>query len=255
MWHTTQDGKYRVESLSATTFPGVEKLLTDHFFTDENVCIGTEVDKNPLAGEEQLELIADAALDGLSLVAVENETDEVVSVLINKLQVAPTNSSEKSFFEVFAEERCKQPESRAVVDFMIDLDARCNYFEKYGVDCSIELMYMGTHREHRRKGLAKLLGQTTLELAKKYRGGPYKKMTVEDLGPKYAFIAPRTPTRKDPKICTGLWSAPGSKKVGEDLGFEVLLTVSLKDFVFNGKPYTDRIGAEATCEGAARRID
>lgn len=114
---------------------------------------------------------------------------------------------------------------------------------------------MGTHREHRRKGLAKLLGQTTLELAKKYRGGPYRKMTVEDLGPKYAFIAPRTPTTKDPKICTGLWSAPGSKKVGEDLGFEVLLTVSLKDFVFNGKPYTDRIGAEATCEGAARRID
>lgn len=64
------------------------QLLTDHFFPDENVCIGTEVDKNPLAGEEQLELIADAALDGLSLVAVANDTDEVVSVLINKLQVS-----------------------------------------------------------------------------------------------------------------------------------------------------------------------
>ncbi|CAH0584160.1 unnamed protein product [Chrysodeixis includens] len=255
MWHTTADGKYRVESLSAATFPGATKVLTDHFFLDENVCIGTEVDKNPEAGEEQLELIADAALDGLSLVAVEVETGEVVSVLFNKLQVAPSDSSEKSFFEVFAEERCKHPASRAVVDFMIDLDARCNYFEKYGVDCGIELMYMGTHREHRQKGLAKLLGQTTLELAKKYRGGPYKKMTVEDLGPKYSFIKPRKPITKDPKICTGLWSAIGSSRVGKALGFEVLLKVDLKDFFYNGKSYTDRIGADAFCEGAARRID
>lgn len=126
---------------------------------------------------------------------------------------------------------------------------------RYGVDCSIELMYLGTHREHRRKGLAKLLGKITLDLAKKYRRGPYGKITVEDLGPKYGFLAPRIVPTKDPKICTGLWSAIGSKKVGKALGFEVLVTVSLKDLIFNSEPYIDEIGNYVFCEGAAKRID
>lgn len=42
---------------------------------------------NPIAAEELLELSADAALDGVSVVAVEISTGEVVSACFNKLQV------------------------------------------------------------------------------------------------------------------------------------------------------------------------
>lgn len=63
------------------------QVIRDAFFPDETVCIGTEVNKNPAAGEELLELCADAALDGVSLVAVEIRTVEVVSACFNKLQV------------------------------------------------------------------------------------------------------------------------------------------------------------------------
>lgn len=51
------------------------------------MCTSTGVNKDPLAVEELLELAAEVALDGLSLVAVEIDTDDVVAVLINKLQV------------------------------------------------------------------------------------------------------------------------------------------------------------------------
>lgn len=61
------------------------QLLKDHFIPDENVCIGTGISKNPLAGEDLLELAADAVLDGISLVAIDIKTDEVAAVLINKL--------------------------------------------------------------------------------------------------------------------------------------------------------------------------
>lgn len=50
--------------------------------------IGTEVNKNPAAAEELLELCADAALDGVSLVAVTTDTREVVAASFNKLQAS-----------------------------------------------------------------------------------------------------------------------------------------------------------------------
>ncbi|KAJ8713383.1 hypothetical protein PYW07_013753 [Mythimna separata] len=165
-------GKYRVESLSAATMPGALKLMMEHFFQDEPVCNGTEVNKNPLAGEELLELCADAALDGLSLVAIDDSSGEVVSVVFNKLQEVPLGS-EKTFFEIFSEERCKQPSSRALVDLMVRLDTQCDYAKRYGVDCWNELMFLGTHRQHRGKGLAKLLCKTSLEAAKKFKDGPF----------------------------------------------------------------------------------
>ncbi|XP_063892816.1 uncharacterized protein LOC110370191 [Helicoverpa armigera] len=80
--------------------------------------------------EELLELCADAALDGMSLVAVSNDSDEVVSAMFNKLQEVPTKGSEKTFFETFAEERCKQASSRALVDLMVEFDTKCNFYER-----------------------------------------------------------------------------------------------------------------------------
>ncbi|KAJ8713384.1 hypothetical protein PYW07_013754 [Mythimna separata] len=228
-------------------------LIKEHFFQDEPVCNGTELNKNPLAAKELLELCADAALDGLSLVAVAVKTGEVVAVLFNKLQEAPSDSTEKTFFEIFSEERCKQPSSRAVVDFMIELDSKCDFASRYGIDCWFELMFLGTHPQHRGKGLGKLLGKTAIEAAKKFKDGPFAPMTTEDLGPKYSFLKPRTTVMKVPKLCTSLFTSIGSQKIGKDLGFTVLVTVSLNGYMFEGKSYSER-GVEGFCEGAAKII-
>ncbi|KAF9811258.1 hypothetical protein SFRURICE_002627 [Spodoptera frugiperda] len=250
----TDDGKYRIESLSAATLEGSLKVMRDDFFQDENVCTGVGLGKDPVAIEEMIELSADAALDGLSLVAVEIASGEVVAVAFNKLQVAPSESSGKSFFETFIEERCKRPKSRAVIDFMVDVDAKCNHFERYGIDSLVELLFLGTCREHRQKGLAKLLCKTSIEVAKKLKDGPITPLKVEDLGPKYAFMKPRKPITKVPKLFTSMWTADGTKKIGKDLGFEVLVTVSLKDYFFEGKRFSDGLGFVTTCEGAAIKI-
>ncbi|CAH2244515.1 jg17988 [Pararge aegeria aegeria] len=126
----TENGKYRIESLSPTTFPGALRIIRDVFCQDENVSIGSEVNKNLKAAEELLELCADAALDGVSLVAIEINTGEVVSVSFNKIQIQTTDASEKPFFDIFAEERCTQASSRSLIQFMANVDARCNFFKK-----------------------------------------------------------------------------------------------------------------------------
>nr|XP_049706934.1 uncharacterized protein LOC110370210 [Helicoverpa armigera] len=253
-WFTTKDGKYRIESLSAATLPGALKLMDEHFFKDEPVCIGTEMNINPLAREDMLELCADAALDGMSLVAISNENEEVVSALFNKLQEVPTNTSEKTFFETFSEERCKHGPSRAVVNVMVELDAKCNFYEKYNADCACEFMFLGTHREHRRKNLGMLLCRTAVEQIRKLKYAPATPLTIQDLGPKYSFMKPRTPITKVPEICHALCTTVATQKIFKSLGFDEVATFPLADFTFNGKPYSKR-GVSGFCIAFAMRIN
>ncbi|PZC84316.1 hypothetical protein B5X24_HaOG205511 [Helicoverpa armigera] len=204
--------------------------------------------------EELLELCADAALDGMSLVAVSNDSDEVVSAMFNKLQEVPTKGSEKTFFETFAEERCKRASSRALVDLMVEFDTKCNFYERYNVDCGCEFMFLGTHRHHRQKHLGELLCQTAVEQTRKIKDNPVTPLSIQDLGQKYSFMKPRKPVTKIPKICTALCSAIGTQKIVRSLGFTVVATFSLTDCLFNGKPFSER-GVTTFCEGVAKRID
>ncbi|KAH9641708.1 hypothetical protein HF086_005154 [Spodoptera exigua] len=209
------------------------KVITDSFCQDESVSIGTEVNKNPVAAEELLELCADAALDG----------------------VATSDSSEKPFFEIFAEERCTQPSSRALIEWMAEVDGKCNFFDKYNVDCSLEIMFLATLREHRHKRLGRILCSTSIDLAKRLKNGPVSKMSVQDLGPKYSNMAARKPVTKVPKICQALWTSEATQKIGKVLNFEVGIRVSFDDFYYDGKSYRERLGREVFAEAAAIRLD
>ncbi|KAI5645490.1 hypothetical protein NE865_02577 [Phthorimaea operculella] len=255
-WCTTDNGKYRIESLAAATLPGALKVIREAFCQDEAVSIGSEVNKNPVAAEELLELCADAALDGVSLVAIETATGEVAAVAFNKIQVAVSDSSEKPFFEIFAEERCTQASSRSLIQFMAEVDGRCNLFQKYGVDCSLEIMFLATQRQHRRQKLGYILCKTSIELAKKLKNGPVSTITLQDLGPEYSSMKPRTVPKNIPKICQAIWTAEYSQKIGKALNFTVHLTVEMKEFVHNGKTYADRLGDQsAFIQVAALTLD
>ncbi|CAG9561079.1 unnamed protein product [Danaus chrysippus] len=233
-----------------------DMIIKEDFFKEEVVSIACEVNKNLKAIEELLELCADAALDCVSVVAVVVETGEVAAVLFNKIQVQSTDASEKPFFAIFAEERCSQTSSRSLVEFMVDVDGRCNFFEKYNVDCSFELMFFGTKSTHRRRGLAKLLIQSSINIARKYKDLNMTQLCVNDLGPKYAHLMPHKPYGTYPKICQAIMTAEGTRRIAKALKFTVHLTLPLSKFVFNGKTYTERIGEESSfCEVVALALN
>ncbi|XP_061715316.1 uncharacterized protein LOC133523656 isoform X3 [Cydia pomonella] len=226
-WYTTESGKYRVESLSAETFPGALKVIQEAFCQDEAVSIGSEVNKDPAAQEELLELCADAALDGVSLVAIE------------------VQSPEKTFFDVFVEERCNRPSSKSLIQFMSNVDARCNLFEKHQADCSLEIMFLATFREHRKQNLGTILCKLSVDLARKLKNGPVSKITLEDLGSKYSHMKPREVTNKVPKICQAIWTGEFTQRIGAKLGFNVEVKALMSEFNHNGKTYADRLGDQA----------
>lgn len=99
-----------------------------------------------------------------------------------------------------------------------------------------------------------MLCKLSIEIAKKLKDGPVSTITVKDLGSKYAFMPDRKAVSKVPKFCQALWTAAASQKIGKTLGFNVYVTVPFTEFTFNGKTFTDRIGGDPWCEGAAIHI-
>lgn len=128
-------------------------------------------------------------------------------------------------------------------------------FFRYGVNCSLEIMFLATLREHRKLKLGTLLCNYSVDVARRLKEGPITKMTVGDLGPKYSMLKSREPTKTYPQICQAIWTSIGSQKIGESLNFTVHLTVPLKEFIFDGKSYAERIGDDsAFCEVAGKAL-
>lgn len=123
---------------------------------------------------------------------------------------------------------------------------------RYEVDCSLEIMFLATLREHRDKKLAKLLCEVSIQLGKKLRDGPVAKISVQDLGVEYSSMKPRNVSSLQPKICQAIWTSFISQKIGKALGFLVNLRVPYVEFEHNGKTYAERIGPESPfCELAS----
>lgn len=64
------------------------KVLEQGFYPYECVSICTEVAKNPKAVAELNELSKECIKDGISIVAIDSKTNQIIGVSINKIQVS-----------------------------------------------------------------------------------------------------------------------------------------------------------------------
>ncbi|KOB70819.1 Uncharacterized protein OBRU01_10678 [Operophtera brumata] len=126
---------------------------------------------------------------------------------------------------------------------------------RLGVDCSLELMFLATLREHRQKKLGYLLCKYSLDVGRRLTTGPVSHISLEDLGPKYSHMKPREVTTKIPKICQAIGTSIATQKIGAALNFTVYLRVSFTEYEYDGKNYVERNGFDPYCEGIAQALD
>ncbi|KAH0555026.1 hypothetical protein KQX54_014777 [Cotesia glomerata] len=86
-WGSSEDGVIEFESLTSTALEGALNVIRESFFPEENVCIGCDIQSEPGASEELEQLCMHTAKDGVSVVAIDVNTMEVVGVAFNKLHV------------------------------------------------------------------------------------------------------------------------------------------------------------------------
>ncbi|RLU16596.1 hypothetical protein DMN91_010664 [Ooceraea biroi] len=233
-WGSTDNGQIEFESLTDETLEGALNVMRKSFFLYEPVCMGVDLMSESGASEELIKLSLNAAKDGVSVVAIDVTTNEVVGVLFNKIQV-PANSTEKSYFEQFSE-NCRYKSSKGLVDYMINIDSRINLFEHYNVDCILELMFLATLPEYGKRRIGELLISSSLELGRELKHGKNVRTPVTVYGKKEL-----TNNNTIPTMVSGIMTSIYSQRIATKLHFERLLEVSYDDYEFGGKKFSERI--------------
>ncbi|CAK9818132.1 hypothetical protein ANTPLA_LOCUS9642 [Anthophora plagiata] len=249
LWGSIEDGVIEFESLTTDTLEGALNVIRKSFFIYESVSRGVDLLSEPGATEELEELCLDAAKDGVSVVAIDVNTGEVVGVAFNKIQVLK-NSTEKSAFEIFSE-NCKHKSSKALVDFMINVDARINLFRHYNAECIFEIMFLATLPGMQKRRIGEVLVSSSIEVANELkRNGITVKIpvTVNDDNTMQNLEA-------IPSLVSAIMTSNYSQKIAAKCGFESLVTVGYDQFNFNGKTFSERIGKEhQNCVLVAKRL-
>lgn len=197
------------------------KVLEEGFYSREAVSICTEVAKNPKAITELNNLCTECIKDGISIVAIDHTTNQIVGVSINKIQ--KRNQNEVSFFEEFIKKCCKEKESIALINFMIQCDAEVDLFDYFKTNKLMEIMFLSVLPSHSNRGIGLHLVKADLQL-------------LDELATSFY----------GPEIAIALFSGKGSQRIGEKLNFEVIATKSYSSFEYKGIKYSDILGSSVT---------
>ncbi|XP_046684077.1 uncharacterized protein LOC124369926 [Homalodisca vitripennis] len=189
-------------------------VLRNGFFEDEAFCNYSGIPEDDEGQRELSNLAVICAEDGICTMAIEKQTGKIVGVSYNKIQVTPS-PGQKGFFEEFRDSKCKSKTARVLINEMIWFDHLVDLFEKYKTDSGAEIMFLGTHKDYRKRGIAVGLVEATLAAVR------------------------ALPPSKRPPIATAIFTSPYSIRVGRSLEFDEVITVAMKDKILNGKPFSE----------------
>lgn len=122
-----------------------------------------------------------------------------------------------SYFETFRDNNCKTENAKALIDFMIEADAKVDIFEKYGVSTFFEMMFMAATPEYSKHGIGVTLSKHVLELAAQLKQG----IDLEK------YLEPGTPA---PTVVTTISTTPTTQKFGRKLNGDLLVHEKMSDF-------------------------
>ncbi|XP_043796787.1 uncharacterized protein LOC122717104 [Apis laboriosa] len=237
IWDSINNGAIVFESLTDDTFEGALNVIRKSFFYHENVCKAVDLLSESGASKELEELCFDAAKDGVSVVAVDTNNRKVIGVAFNKIQLLK-NSSEKSTFEIFRD-NCKCKSSKALIDFMINIDSRIDLFKHYNTDCIFEIMFLATLPSNQKCRIGELLVTSSIKIVEELKkGNPVKTpVTIND-----SNIIENL--EKIPNVISAIMTSNYSQKIATKCGFEHLFSISYDEFHFNNKVFSENIGDE-----------
>jgi len=222
---------------------GVLEVMRKSFFQHESICIGSEINKT-IDAQKDLEILCDDVLrkSDVSVVARDVESDKIVGVCLNVVQVNEPSSDAPSYFEKIQKDHFKTANANSLMDFMITADSKVNFFERYQIDSLFEIMFLAVLGEYGRKGIGLNLCKYSLEVAQSLKNGKDAEMYLRNNEP-------------PPQIATSLFTGRNTHVIGEKLGFDVVFQEPLINYSFNGKTYSERIGdPNAVCQVAVKKL-
>ncbi|VDI03087.1 Hypothetical predicted protein [Mytilus galloprovincialis] len=148
--------EFKDAHLELTSDARTESLLTfirEHFHPDEVLAksLGYDVD------EEFDQLFKISHKDNLSLLLISDKTDEIIAcrtiILANRAKS-------------FDFSKLKNDKLIKLFIFITHKNEEMNVYKRFNIDTCVDFVFLGTHKEHRRQGIAFKIFQAALQFSK-----------------------------------------------------------------------------------------
>uniref|UniRef100_A0A2A4JJB4 N-acetyltransferase domain-containing protein n=1 Tax=Heliothis virescens TaxID=7102 RepID=A0A2A4JJB4_HELVI len=211
------------------------------FFQLEPLCQAFGVLDEPGAAEELLQTCYDAAKDGVSIVARHTDSNEIVGVVFNKIQVLGSEEFNKNF---------KHKSVKLFYDFAVELESRADLFNRYNTKCIMEELYMATMPDFQKRKIGELLCYSAYKLGQELYKGHYFKTPLDGQDSEI------TNAKDIPTHLVALTTSYYTQRLADKLGYDNVLEVDYKDYQIEGINICERIGDKhKTCRIIAKKLD
>ncbi|XP_076380281.1 uncharacterized protein LOC143259931 [Megalopta genalis] len=248
-WGSINGGEIEFESLTENTLEGALEVIWKSFFTNESICKVVNLISAPCSVRALLELCVEIARDGVSIVAIDAKTGEVVGVVLNKIKILRdhpvqrdplTNPcGQKSWLERF-NDNCIHHAARGYVDFLIAIHSKINLFKYYNIDCIMECMFLATLPEMQQQKIGEGLVSVSVEVANALNNGLQVKVPLSYTGINstiHNFLS-------IPKLVTAIMTSNYAQIIARRCRLKVLERISYRGFRYGDVSFRKRIGKE-----------
>lgn len=147
-------------------------------------------------------------------------------------QRKPKSKEEGSEYDRIKEKHMKSENCKKLLNVFKYISSKVDIFEKYDIDCYLQLGHLITLPEYRIKKVGSEMNNFIMEWFNEWHANPEK-----------AYFIPEHLRFPPPQLCAWLLTSKYSQRIDRESPFvERLKTFSYKDFSLNGKSFADRVG-------------
>lgn len=191
------------------------------------VGIGLNAADQQEARAELTQMCANALDDGLTILARDIRTGQIVGIMLNNLQV---QADEPSFFETFRNNACKTAVAREYLRIVIELSASVDMHAIHATDVLLDMMVLAVSQAYARRSIGRKLIEYTLHLSSQLKAG----LGLERLPQRL-----RSPVQRLGCV-TSLFTSNYSMAIGVRLGFQLHHTILYERISYAGKTMQNR---------------
>lgn len=169
--------------------------------------------------------------EGVSILARDATTKQIVGHVVNKLQVRDTSGA-PSVFAAYMDDECATAAGKEYMRVMIELGAYSDLFAINRCDALLEVMFLGVLPSYARRSIGLKLVEYSLQLGRELKAG------------QHADLLPTAELRAAARRlggATAMYASNYSKAIGRRLGFVQHAEMFYDRMEFDGKIVQERI--------------
>ncbi|XP_069685047.1 uncharacterized protein [Periplaneta americana] len=234
VWAESEDKKFKWVTLESKHLRAALSVMRTSFFVNETISVVVEMSQSEKSCQQFEEFLSAIAEDGVSVVAIDTETDTVVGVALNKIQVQGDPDC-STFMKRYMNHPNTDAAFKELLNFVSQMEEKVDIFAHYGVTTILDHMFLATHVDYYLRGIGRGLVAATEDMARALNRGEDVTVPISE---KYTW---KNKTLPRVEAVIALFTSYKSQKIGKSLKWDEILITNYNDLVYRGRTYGSRL--------------